>query len=109
MQAGVQGMGAKGKDVVAQEGGEEKEGLLFRAHGLASDITSSMRGATLRRQRQRDALELLERLAQDVQEGLSSDDAERLEARLQVSLPGRSSLGVLLARQRAGGGRRRAD
>ena len=77
---------AGGAGVAAAEGrgADEGEGLLFRAYQVASDISSHTQSAARRRQRERDALSLLEKLEDEVQDGLCSDDAARLEARLRV-------------------------
>ena len=90
LSAGGAGKAAEGGGVEADQGegagveADEGEGLLFRAYQVASDISCHTQSAARRRQRERDALSLLEKLEGEVQDGLSSDDADRLEARLRV-------------------------
>lgn len=71
----------------ATAGGSEGRGnsmLLGRALRLARTLKRQTADAVHARQRRRDALELLERLDENVREGLSSDEAERLEQRLRA-------------------------
>ena len=57
--------------------------LLFRAQELARTLKESTASASRTRQHGRDALELLEKVSDEFEEGISSDQAEQLESRLQ--------------------------
>ena len=58
--------------------------LLFKAQDLASTLQKRSKTAARTRQRRRDALELLEKVAEEFEEGISSDQAERMEGRLRA-------------------------
>lgn len=58
--------------------------LLLRAQRLAHSLQRDTRLASRQRQRQRDAYGLLEKVAEEFDEGLSSDQAQRLEGRLRA-------------------------
>ena len=65
-------------------GSDTKKELLQPAHALAKTLTRARTAAVRQRQREKDALAVLERLVEEVEGGLSSDEAERLESRLQA-------------------------